>query len=69
MSDFNSSQEVHKINERIETPDQARRIIRRLTDQWTLTERWKHNSWNNTSRISEDESKKLELKVNNDQEF
>jgi len=69
MSDFNSSQEVHKINERIENPDQARRIIRRLSDQWTLTEGWKNNSWNSAPWMSEDEARKIELKVNNNHEF
>lgn len=63
MAEFDSSQEVHEINERIENSDQARRIIRRLSDYWDFTEGWKNNAGKSVSGMSEEEVRKLELKV------
>jgi hypothetical protein len=59
---------VHQINERIENSDQARRIIRRLSDYWNATEGWK-GKWKNAPEMSEEEARKFELKVPDSRAF
>ena len=62
MSDFNSSQEVKEINERLQDSDQARRVIRKFSVYWNGIMGWKGGNAP-TVGISEEESKLLELKV------
>jgi len=63
MSDFDSSQEVKEINKRIQDSDQARRIIRRLSDYWDTTEGWRNDGRRKSRMMSEEEVRKFELKV------
>jgi len=62
MSDFNSSQEVELINERLRDSEQARRVIRRLNLHWNGEMGWKGGKFP-TVGMSEEESKLLNLKV------
>lgn len=62
MAEFNSSQEVSEINERLMDESQARRVIRKLSDYWELKDGWKGGSSSSVT-LSEEECRILQLKV------